>query len=493
MIAIVGRSGAGKTTLVNLLPRFYDVTSGAITIDGRDIRDVTLASLRAQIGIVTQETVLFDDTIAGNIAYGTPGADGRADRGRGARRQRARLHRGAARRLPDDDRRARPAAVGRAAPAPGDRARAAEELADPDPRRGDLGARLRVRAAGAAGARDADDEPHVVRDRAPAVDGAARRRHHRARARPHRRDRQARRAGRAARTARMRACTRCSCSKRRPTRARLKARRRPAEGGKLAMIKSMTGFASLTRDDERGAIGVTIRSVNHRFLDLQLRLPPSIADLEPRLRALVQKQLARGRVEISVSLQLRQAARAADRAERGVRAGARHRPWSRRAARGLVAGALTPGDLLRLPQALSIRERLPEAGGVSALLGTAVDDAVESAIGQLEEMRVREGVHLRSRSRRAQGAAVRLDRADLGGGQHRARGAGSAPARARARARRRAADRSGGAVAGSGARRAALRHQRRSDALSRPPRALGRAVRQRRSRAAASSISCCRR
>ena len=63
------------------------------------------------------------------------------------------------------------------------------------------------------------------------------------------------------------------------------------------MIKSMTGFASLSRDDERGAIGVTIRSVNHRFLDLQLRLPPSIADVEPRLRALVQRQLARGRVE----------------------------------------------------------------------------------------------------------------------------------------------------------------------------------------------------
>ncbi|HUQ88492.1 MAG TPA: ABC transporter transmembrane domain-containing protein [Vicinamibacterales bacterium] len=74
MVAIVGRSGAGKTTLVNLLPRFYDVTTGAITIDGRDIRDLTLASLRAQIGIVTQETVLFDDTIAGNIAYGMPSA-----------------------------------------------------------------------------------------------------------------------------------------------------------------------------------------------------------------------------------------------------------------------------------------------------------------------------------------------------------------------------------------------------------------------------------
>jgi subfamily B ATP-binding cassette protein MsbA len=75
MVAIVGRSGAGKTTLVNLLPRFYDVTGGAILVDGVDIRDVTLQSLRAQIGIVTQETVLFDDTIANNIAYGTPGAD----------------------------------------------------------------------------------------------------------------------------------------------------------------------------------------------------------------------------------------------------------------------------------------------------------------------------------------------------------------------------------------------------------------------------------
>ena len=74
MLAIVGRSGAGKTTLVNLIPRFYEVTGGAILVDGRDIRDVTLTSLRSQIGIVTQETVLFDDTIAANIAYGRPAA-----------------------------------------------------------------------------------------------------------------------------------------------------------------------------------------------------------------------------------------------------------------------------------------------------------------------------------------------------------------------------------------------------------------------------------
>ena len=74
MIAIVGRSGAGKTTLVNLLPRFYDVSSGRIELDGVDIRDVQLASLRQQIGIVTQETVLFDETVAHNVAYGCVGA-----------------------------------------------------------------------------------------------------------------------------------------------------------------------------------------------------------------------------------------------------------------------------------------------------------------------------------------------------------------------------------------------------------------------------------
>ena len=74
VVAIVGLSGAGKTTLVNLVPRFYDVTSGAILIDGTDLRDVTLASLRSQVGMVTQETVLFDESIASNIAYGTSGA-----------------------------------------------------------------------------------------------------------------------------------------------------------------------------------------------------------------------------------------------------------------------------------------------------------------------------------------------------------------------------------------------------------------------------------
>jgi ATP-binding cassette, subfamily B, bacterial MsbA len=72
VLAVVGSSGAGKSTLVHLIPRFFDVTAGRILIDGQDIRDVTLASLRAQVGIVTQETVLFNDTVRNNIAYGQP-------------------------------------------------------------------------------------------------------------------------------------------------------------------------------------------------------------------------------------------------------------------------------------------------------------------------------------------------------------------------------------------------------------------------------------
>ena len=72
VLAVVGSSGAGKSTLVHLIPRFFDVSSGRILIDDSDVRDVTLESLRSQIGIVTQETVLFNDTVRNNIAYGQP-------------------------------------------------------------------------------------------------------------------------------------------------------------------------------------------------------------------------------------------------------------------------------------------------------------------------------------------------------------------------------------------------------------------------------------
>ena len=78
VLAVVGSSGAGKTTLVHLIPRFFDVTAGRLTIDGRDVRETSLASLRSQIGVVAQDTVLFNDTVRNNIAYGHPGVPQKA-------------------------------------------------------------------------------------------------------------------------------------------------------------------------------------------------------------------------------------------------------------------------------------------------------------------------------------------------------------------------------------------------------------------------------
>ena len=73
-VALVGPSGSGKTTLCSLIPRFYDVTSGAIRIDGHDVRDFTLKSLRSHIGVVQQDVYMFSGTVLNNIEYGKPGA-----------------------------------------------------------------------------------------------------------------------------------------------------------------------------------------------------------------------------------------------------------------------------------------------------------------------------------------------------------------------------------------------------------------------------------
>lgn len=159
------------------------------------------------------------------------------------------------------------------------------------------------------------------------------------------------------------------------------------------MIKSMTGFASLTREEPVAAIGVTVRAVNHRFLDLQLRLPPALADLEPRLRSLVQARLARGRVEVNVSLQLRQPpAPEVELNAPFVQALAAALQTARD--EGVIDGVLTPGDLLRLPQALSIRERLTDGGRTTDGLAALVESTVDDALAQLERMRVHEGAHL---------------------------------------------------------------------------------------------------
>ena len=122
------------------------------------------------------------------------------------------------------------------------------------------------------------------------------------------------------------------------------------------MITSMTGFAALTREDERATVSVTVRAVNHRFLDVQLRLPQSLADREPRIRALVQQAVARGRVELGVSVQLRQAAVPHVELNEAFVA-ALEAALERARLRGVIAGHLTPGDLLRLPHAITIREQ----------------------------------------------------------------------------------------------------------------------------------------
>ena len=160
------------------------------------------------------------------------------------------------------------------------------------------------------------------------------------------------------------------------------------------MIKSMTGFASLTRDDESATIAVTIRSVNHKFLDLQLRVPPSLAAIESRLRAVVQKHVGRGRVEVGVTVQQRRVPTLEvdlNEAFLDALGGALDRARER----GYVAGLMTPGDLLRFPQALSIRERPDDTPAGDAALAARVEEAVAAALGELDTMRVREGGYLR--------------------------------------------------------------------------------------------------
>jgi uncharacterized protein (TIGR00255 family) len=160
------------------------------------------------------------------------------------------------------------------------------------------------------------------------------------------------------------------------------------------MIKSMTGFASLTRDDETATIAVTVKSVNHRFLDLQLRVPQQYAALEARIRTLVQQRLSRGRVEVTVAVQTRRVpALDVELNETFLEALGGALDHARE--RGYIAGPMTPGDLLRFPQALSIRERGQDAVTDEALL-PRIEEALVAAVESLDVMRTTEGEFLRS-------------------------------------------------------------------------------------------------
>jgi len=162
------------------------------------------------------------------------------------------------------------------------------------------------------------------------------------------------------------------------------------------MIRSMTGFASVNSEDDRATISVTIRALNHRHLDLQLRIPQSLASIESEVRAMVARMVARGRVELGLSLQLRQ--------QPGVEVefndafgAALEKALDQARSRGLVTGTLTPGDILRLPQALTIRERPVEADeAAQAEVATRARTAIERALDDLDTMRTREGDHLRA-------------------------------------------------------------------------------------------------
>ena len=272
VVAIVGSSGSGKTTLVHLLPRFFDVSRGRLLIDGHDVRDLTVASLRSEIAIVTQDTILFNDTVRNNIAYGQPTVPQRKGGRGGARGAGARLHHGAAQRLRQQDRRARPAAERRRTAADFHRARHPEERAHPDSRRGDLGARHRERVAGAIGAAEPDDRAHSVCHRAPALDGAPGRPHPGAgKWHDHRRGhaRAADDAHRHLSPAVRTAIRRCRDFQWERVSQRMK-------------IRSMTGYAQVkTHVNDQLTLTVSLKSVNHRFLDLHLRIP---AELDARSR-----------------------------------------------------------------------------------------------------------------------------------------------------------------------------------------------------------------
>jgi uncharacterized protein (TIGR00255 family) len=162
------------------------------------------------------------------------------------------------------------------------------------------------------------------------------------------------------------------------------------------MIKSMTGFAAVTREDERAMIGVTVRALNHRHLDLQLRIPQSLAAIEADVRGLIAKHVARGRVELAISLQLRQTPGVEVEFNEDF-ARALEVALDRARERNLIAGTMTPGDLLRLPQAITIRER-PSDSDATLVQDVAerAREAADAALADLDSMRSTEGHHLRA-------------------------------------------------------------------------------------------------
>lgn len=158
------------------------------------------------------------------------------------------------------------------------------------------------------------------------------------------------------------------------------------------MIKSMTGFASVSREHKLATIGVTVRSVNHRYLDVQVRVSRLLAAQETALRGLVQRRVARGRVELAVTTRVITPP-AVEIALNEPLVEALSAAVEQAHARGLAIGGLTASDLLRFPGAMVVRERETDEASRTTIQ-RAVADAVDSALCELDEMRIREGGHL---------------------------------------------------------------------------------------------------
>ncbi len=172
------------------------------------------------------------------------------------------------------------------------------------------------------------------------------------------------------------------------------------------MITSMTGFASVRRDREEVTVAATARAVNHRFLDLQLRMPASLGAVEAQARGAVQKRVARGRIELSLAVQdrRRQTVSVAlnDALVRGIAEAV-----SQARDAGVVCGPLTPSDLLRLPDVIRIEQSVD---GADETLTHLALDAIEGVLEELDLMRRREGEFLGAdlESRR-EGLGVTID------------------------------------------------------------------------------------
>jgi uncharacterized protein (TIGR00255 family) len=160
------------------------------------------------------------------------------------------------------------------------------------------------------------------------------------------------------------------------------------------MIKSMTGFASLTSEDDAATVMVTVRSVNHRYLDIQVRAPKELSELEREFREIVQAQVARGHVELTVALQFKTAPSVGVEVNESLVAALSKAAEAVRR-QGWVSDGLTAGDVLRFPQVVMVRQQPVDAGVWQRVCAT-ITASVARAMTELDSMRRREGEFLRA-------------------------------------------------------------------------------------------------